>query len=462
MRLPVLKLTKKRVALAGLLATALGFPSTAIAEIEPLTVQPATSVTIADGVEDDTTNWIEQTQFISTTLLPPLLQANPFRTAPAPLIPGIARRDALLRQLETAPRQRRRRRLSRVPSMFGDFFFPTATVFSNSQATIINGQTTTAQIPVAGGSARTKIGEYNKAVPVDRIYANWNHYHNAIERRSVDDTGTVANETASFDRFTLGFERTLFNGDYSVEMRLPLSLYPDLNTGVNAFGATLAADTGNIGNLSIIGKAVLLEFEDSVYSAGLGIEVPTGSDGFVTSSDSRVELQNEAVFLHPFLAYTEKNDDWFMNAFVQLDLPLNGNTLTVSDETGFDPAFEAGKVDPQSLFHFDVSLGRWLMRDTTGKTSGLTGVAALLEYHFVNTLQDADTVGYAQNNIGLGPVTGSVGQGANHITSMNLTAGVHLEFANNFMVRAATVHPLRTGDDRLFDSEFMLQIGRRF
>ena len=63
--------------------------------------------------------------------------------------------------------------------MLGDFFSPTAQLRYDAccgyQATAL------ADIPLAAGGRRMKISENNKALPMDRIYFNFNHFHNVVD-----------------------------------------------------------------------------------------------------------------------------------------------------------------------------------------------------------------------------------------------------------------------------------------
>ena len=63
--------------------------------------------------------------------------------------------------------------------MLGDSFLPPFQLFLQPQIPN-NGIAGSLQLATAGGSARAKISEHNKALPVDRIYANYNHFHNAV------------------------------------------------------------------------------------------------------------------------------------------------------------------------------------------------------------------------------------------------------------------------------------------
>ena len=115
---------------------------------------------------------------------------------------------------DTSNRSRRQRlaqrRLSRTPPSLGDFFYSDALVLSGSVV----------EMPLAGGSRRVKISEGNMASPVDRVYFQYNHFHNAI---NVFDGGPGIYRNGSIDRFTFAFEKTFCRKEASIEVRLPLT-----------------------------------------------------------------------------------------------------------------------------------------------------------------------------------------------------------------------------------------------
>ena len=325
----------------------------------------AAPVATADWLaEPDGFNAIEQTQFGG--FFSPMFGQGPFVTSPP--ASGFASRSSVAspsRQLASnAPTVARRRRLSRTPDMLGDSFLPPFQLNLVPQ-NIFNGLFANSQLAVAGGSGRSKIAEHNKALPVDRVYFNYNHFHNAVQRQAFD-VGMVApvGQSESVDRFTLGAERTVLDGEASFELRLPLTSYPDLNSAVPVLGppGRFRTDTGTVGNLSLVGKRLLINAEDLVVSTGLGMEFPTGADGSVTSGDTVFTVENESLFLQPFLAMTLDNGDVFIHSFLQLDIDLKGSPLTVDDLSMPGPAVGVGEITQQTLLHWDTSAGVWLAR----------------------------------------------------------------------------------------------------
>ena len=66
-----------------------------------------------------------------------------------------------------------------------------------------------------------RIAEDNKALPVNRVYFHYSHFHNAVRlQRTVMGTGQFRN-SLSLDSYVIGVERVFDQGDSSVEVRMP-------------------------------------------------------------------------------------------------------------------------------------------------------------------------------------------------------------------------------------------------
>ena len=127
-----------------------------------------------------------------------------------------------------------------TPNMIGDFIGYTGSVFfSTTTAGSLETSTGTFELPASGRIP--KVAENNSAIPRDRIYFAYNHFHNAYDSNSTIDPNDVdvdmmpipaVFEERQFDqnRFTLGVEKTLFYGDLSIEARMPLVTQIDYTT----------------------------------------------------------------------------------------------------------------------------------------------------------------------------------------------------------------------------------------
>ncbi|MEM8733398.1 MAG: hypothetical protein AAGG44_04205 [Planctomycetota bacterium] len=340
------------------------------------------------------------------------------------------------------------RNLLQTPEMFGDFrrpgtsltFFPVNHSSGTSGAIETDDDDAIAGIdfPSAQAFSGMRVSENNVALPQDRIWTSYHHFNNAFNL----PTGNL-----DLDRFILGFEKTFNGGSSSIEVRLPIagSLDPVDATGNTAFAG------GSFGNLGLIYKRVLLANADRVIAAGLRVETPTGSQWHSSdSSGAEFSFAPRAVYLTPFIgALREYDDIWFVNSFLQLDIATGGDRLRAS--LNGNPAQDFF-IDQPPLLQIDVGGGVWLV--TPSQQS--VGLALLSEIHVATALADDDSFAVDPNFGGANVFVEDV-----PIRNVvNLTNGLHIQFSELFSVRTAFSVPLL--EDRIFDSEFMVQINRNY
>ncbi len=322
--------------------------------------------------------------------------------------------------------------------MFGDSFVPLSAninvnnLIGTSMATFLD-----ADLPVGGGMRRFK-NEHARALPTDRVFFLYNHFHNALKFQT-DNVST----TDSVDQFTFGFEKTSDDGQWSFELRMPFSGDADLS------GDGVAVQSDGVGNL--VGTLKRLLYSDSNFAAALGLAVvvPTGSDASVSfaGSSTRIDFENDATHLLPYIAVQSSPDEnWFFHVFAQVDIAANENEVTLSG-----PGFtESDSLADQTLLYLDASAGYWWYRTTDDVA--LTGLASVVELHYTTTLNDADSA----------QLSGTfIGNFENRYDVLNLTAGVHSEWNGNTAIRVAVVVPLDR-DERFFDSETQVSVIRRY
>lgn len=331
-------------------------------------------------------------------------------------------------------------RFSRTPDIFGDSFIPVSAnidIASLTGMTAPNTSFVDTDLPLGGGMRRFK-NEHARALPTDRVFFLYNHFHNAL-RFQTQNSST----TDSVDQFTFGFERTSDDGQWSFELRMPFSGDVDLS------GDGASVQSNGVGNL--VGTLKRLLYSDPTFAAavGLAVVVPTGSDSSVTfrNSNARIDFENEAVHLLPYIALQSSPDDnWFFHAFCQVDIAANENEVSLIGN-GFT---DSDSLADQTLLYLDGSAGYWWYQ--SADDSGLTGLASVLELHYTTTLNDADTA----------ILNGAfIGNFENRFDVLNLTAGVHSEWSGNTAVRVAVVVPLDR-DERFFDSETQVSVIRRY
>jgi len=339
----------------------------------------------------------------------------------------------------------RRGRLFRSPDMFGDFFSGPSVTASVSASLIA------ADLPLAGGTRWVKIADSNRALPTDRVYLLFNHFHSGMRFERFPSGGGPALESQSFDvnRYTIGAEKTLGCGDWSLEFRMPFTEEFEFASPSGAPDFILAG--GDIGDLAVVLKKLVYEDEDSAIALGIGVNTPTGSDatGALPTLGTSFRVHNDAVHLLPFLGISAApTDRLFYHAFAQIDVVTHGNRIDVD---GGIAGSESGRLNDPTLLQLSATTGYWLLDDEYGW--GQLAVAALAEIHYTSTLQDPDV--YAA--VGGTPTFSSA---AGQFDIVNLTGGLHLQ-QNANALRVATVVPLTT-DERYFDAEIQVAFIRRF
>lgn len=340
--------------------------------------------------------------------------------------------------------------------MFGDSIGPGATL-SLTELTIpgVNGEI---DLPLTGALSRLNVSDFNKALPVDRVFFNYNHFHNALRRSYITETSTgiFANgDYRSIDRYTFGFEKTFFDGQSSLEVRLPLLGNSSFSTTPDPLtpDATTSVSTGAIGNVSLILKQLLYADDNGSFAAGLGIETPTGDDTQARANAARYTVENDAVHLHPWIGFlSHPGGEFFMNGFVHLDVPLNGNDLRRTGVGGAPlTSGPIGEFNEQTVLRLDLSGGVWLIGPYD--TGNFRSLAGIVELHYATALNDTDRVTAVD-----GTTTAVVFNRRNRFDVLNLTAGLQGQFFDGTFIRVAASAPLRQPDDRFFDAEVLFSV----
>jgi len=350
-------------------------------------------------------------------------------------------------------------RLASVPNMFGDLGLATVMIDVKRGASGTAGFASNVDLPTAGGSRRVKIAENDSPIPVDRVFLNYNHFHNVFqlsEQLAIPPGLPPTIRQVPIDRYTVGVEKTMAEGQYSVELRLPF------NGTFDEQLQTVGVDGGNIGNLALVFKSLLYSDEEAAVGAGLGIDTPTGSDSIGRIGQAQLRFNNQSLHLLPYIGFLVApgdptwgwNDGVFLSGFAQIDIVTDGSNVNLLPPSGAG-ARSLGKFNEQNLAFLDLGVGYWLFRNPYAER--LTGLAVVSELHYTTSLQDSDVLGA---NLPGGEIT--VASRGNRFDVLNGTIGVQMLMFELSSLRVAGVFPLRDEDQRFFDSEVQVQFNRRF
>ena len=295
-------------------------------------------------------------------------------------------------------------------------------------------------IPIAGAVVgRTRLQDNNSAMPQDRVFFDYNFFHNVpLLANGID-----------VNRFTPGIERTIWGGRSSIEVRVPMAM--TLNSNFTTDGNV---DTSHfeLGNATVSQKFLLASNQNMAVACGMGVTAPTADDFNMGMADGTqlVRVENEAFHVLPYLAVllTPQHSDFFAHAFATLDFDVNGNTIFAN--TNGLGLTKAGKYRDQHLLALSASMGKWVYRNNR-RCSRVNGVILTSELHFTQTLNNADSV-RSGNFV--------VGDPNANLSLLNGTIGGHVQMGKTTVTTGYTL-PL-TSDDRVFDGEFRVFVNRKY
>ena len=287
-------------------------------------------------------------------------------------------------------------------------------------------------LPGPGVSARrVKLSENFSPEVRDRFFFNYNFFN--------DTFGGLGD----ISRYVLGMERMLVDDLFSVEVRLPMA---------GTYGSTqdLAKPEDRdfeFGNLTLIGKTILLRGDRFIWSGGLGVGAPTADDSRLQrNGEDLLVVKNRSVHLLPFTSlFYRYSKDTFFQTYLQADVAANGDPV-FGDLTGGNLP-KLGTFTDSTLLYLDFAVNRVLYRNRCSKR--VRQVIGNAELHYTSTLQDSDSVGAGNltyTNL------------KRNFDIVNTTVGAHIVMANNFVISPAIAVPLSSGLDKQFDYEAIVQL----
>ncbi len=322
--------------------------------------------------------------------------------------------------------------LSTAPNMIGDLFGGSSvwgSYYSSLEDDFIIPN------PANGGVVgRTKIAENTSALPQDRLIFNYSYF----DRAPLFPGGVQVH------RFTPGIEKTFFNGMASLELKVPMA--STLDSTVLADGGTDLSH-GEFGNMMITPKVLLTHTDNFAAALGMSISVPTANDVVLANSDGTelLRIDNQSVFLAPFLGVLWTQDQFFVLGFLQYDVDANGSP--VIDST-FQQPQEIGRLRGNTFQYLDIGAGWWTYR--AGSPYDLIqGIALTGEVHWNRSLDKGRNV--------LSEFV-AVGDFREDIQILDLTMGTHVELRNNTTVSIGYSVPVGNRADQQFDGELRVMV----
>lgn len=303
-------------------------------------------------------------------------------------------------------------------------------------------QEVTLVIPTAsaGGAGavvgRTKIAENSSPIPRDRIFMGYSYFDNV----PLTATGIGVN------RFTPGFEKTFFNGNSSVEVRLPFASTLSSNIFVDGTTNTSSVELGNM----IVGvKTLLYTSQQWAVAGGTWVAAPTADDLnlYTANGTQLVQVRNQSVHLLPYVGgLYAPTSRAFVQGFLQVDVDANGSPVSV---TNFNNRLnQVGRVNDTTFLFGSLGAGYFVYQDTAGD-GGLASVAPMLELHYNRSLQKADVV--TSNGF-------QIGSYANNIQVLDAVVGLNVLFKSGLSITSGYVTPIGNGADQPFNGELRVLV----
>lgn len=315
---------------------------------------------------------------------------------------------------------------------------------------------------------RLKIAENMTPIPTDRLFINTSNFY------SVPLLPSGVNLT----RFTPGIEKTFANGSMSFEARFPFAISVDNNIQLG-FGNDVS--TLQLGNFQFGYKTLLSYTQQSAWSGGVFVTIPTGSDFSISTppisipnildvdSIRLLSIDNQSFHIMPFLGYVNQiSPNLTIQGYVQGDFATRGDVVTnakiTETQNGFDPieTNEAGRIKDATLLHLDLSATYFIYRSPVGI---YRGIAPTAEFHWTHDFGNAKTANatfyeFISGNGNDTTADITVGEQTGSSNLVNVLLGSHFLIGDRDVATVGYAFPITSQNSRQFDGELRFLYNR--
>jgi hypothetical protein len=245
-----------------------------------------------------------------------------------------------------------------------------------------------------------KIADNQSPRPQDRVFISFNYY-NDLNYETNTRLGAPIRDMQVY-REVFGFEKTFFDGNASIGLRMPLNSLTAVSP-LRGFGL----GTTSVGNLDIFTKVILWQDTQtgSLVSGGLAVTTPTGPTPFAGAPRSVVGFQDAQI--QPFLGFIWNRGRFYAQGFDSVSVATDPNDVTMYySDLGFGyaaytsrdsrawlkaivPTFETHVNVPlnhRGALRFNDPAGTADMVDLTFGTNFLVGQRSLLSVALVEPI----------------------------------------------------------------------------
>jgi hypothetical protein len=242
-----------------------------------------------------------------------------------------------------------------------------------------------------------KIADNQSPRPQDRFFYSFEYYNNVNGVVNQAVGAPVSHEKVYRELF--GFEKTFFDGNASIGLRLPLNTVT-ADSRRAGYGGTNTA----VGNLTVFAKQILWQDQGgrNLVTGGLAITTPNGPTAFAGAPHT---FGFHDADIQPFIGYIFAGDRWYVQGFEAIDVPTDPNDVTIQyNDIGIgyfiyrdpNPSALVSSIAPTFETHVNVPLnhrGVFHLNDRAGTsdvvdlTYGVTALfrrTASLTVGFVN------------------------------------------------------------------------------
>jgi hypothetical protein len=304
-----------------------------------------------------------------------------------------------------------------------------------------------------GGVGRQKIAENTSPLPRDRVFINHSTF-----------TGVpFTNRGVSVYRFAPGIEKSFYEQQASLEVRLPFASTIDSDINASTGPETNSTQFGNIVTTL---KALVRQTSTSAVAVGVSLTAPTANDLSVgVNGTPFLVIKNESLHAMPYIGGTNFHGRWFSQWYLQGDIDTTGSPVYIRDVTT-GQIERAGVLHDAPMLYASLSGGYWIYQkghravsfvSTPGKTvkqavytggGGITGLAPIMEVHFNRSLDKSEV-------IRSGPIEF---RSASDFSLTNLVLGAVMTFGTGGSVTAAWGTPIIGQDDKQYEHEVRVML----
>jgi hypothetical protein len=237
-----------------------------------------------------------------------------------------------------------------------------------------------------------KMADNQSPRPQDRVFVAFNFFDD------LSQPAASGLHRVKIYREFFGFEKTFFDGNASVGLRLPLN-----TISAQGFSPGQGGTSTALGDLTVFFKGIFWQDRTtgSLLSGGLAVTTPNGPSGFAGASFAKSIPEAS---LQPFLSYIANFGDWFVQGFTGSNIPTDPRVAT--------------------MYYNDVGAGYFLYR-SANPNAMISAIVPTLEVHVNTPLSHRSTATF----IGAPDV-------------VDLTFGTSLGLGRSAVLSAGVVNPV--------------------